>query len=334
METLGICYLGCLLLRAPTKIGDIFEWARKNELPYVRAHELIPKSLTERLPQPYPRMLKLPIRVPIQGNQLHATILRLELSYDLNYSLKYPPLNYHLLALDYTQNLGLPVEAVTLVKQFTAFLQITYSLPTTKSRIRLIDQPEVQLISLIVAITKHFFPFTGTSGIQSRPGYLPTIDWAVWAKHMKSHQDETSGVEDYTAISGEDIVSMTQEEEERFLEHVLVFSKADDEENRLINFFPFTRAEKYKPIEKVKTNSSKLSEATVIQAKGVTYTGDTEPVAVPYFSVSDRTVDDLSEEARLFYKLAAAQSGLDVQTLIRAVDMVETQIQSAERQRK
>ncbi|PHH52628.1 Ubiquitin-60S ribosomal protein L40 [Ceratocystis fimbriata CBS 114723] len=334
METLGLCYLGCLLLRIPTKIGDIFLWAKTNRLPYVHAYEIIPKNLTERLPQPYPRMLKFPMRVPIRGNDLHATILKLGLSYDVNYSLKFPPISYYSCALDYARSLGLPVEIVAVVKQFTAFLQITYNLPTTKSRIRLVDQPEVQLISLIVAIVKHFFPFNSTSGIQNKPEYLPTVDWSVWAKHMISNRDDKSEVIDYSGLSGEDIVSMSEEEEMRFLKHALMFSKVDDGTNRLLNFFPFSIQEKYQNGKQPVINRGKSPDLVAIQMEGLEYRGSGQDTEVPYFSISDRTENDLSEEARLFYKEAATQSGLDIQTLIQGVDMVEAQIQSAERQRK
>ncbi|KAL2887118.1 Ubiquitin-60S ribosomal protein L40 [Ceratocystis lukuohia] len=239
---------------------------------HVLQYEIIPKNLTERLPQPYPRMLKFPIRVPIRGNDLHATILKLGLSYDVNYSLKFPPISYYSCALDYARSLGLPVEIVAVVKQFTAFLQITYNLPTTKSH--------------------------------------------------------------YSGLSGEDIVSMSEEEEMRFLKHALMFSKVDDGTNRLLNFFPFSIQEKYQNGKQPVINRGKSPDLIAIQTEGLEYRGNGQDTEVPYFSISDRTENDLSEEARLFYKEAATQSGLDIQTLIQGVDMVEAQIQSAERQRK
>lgn len=37
LDTLSICYLGCLLLRLPTTVGDIVEWANKQAMPYKQA---------------------------------------------------------------------------------------------------------------------------------------------------------------------------------------------------------------------------------------------------------------------------------------------------------
>jgi RNA polymerase I-specific transcription initiation factor RRN7 len=41
IETLAMSYLGCLLMRLPVRIGDIFRWAKANEIPYLGAVSLI-----------------------------------------------------------------------------------------------------------------------------------------------------------------------------------------------------------------------------------------------------------------------------------------------------
>lgn len=37
IETLGLCYLGMLLLRLPVSLGDIYQWVAKEEMIYNRA---------------------------------------------------------------------------------------------------------------------------------------------------------------------------------------------------------------------------------------------------------------------------------------------------------
>lgn len=37
IETLGLCYLGTLLLRLPTSLGEFYKWAAHEELVYTRA---------------------------------------------------------------------------------------------------------------------------------------------------------------------------------------------------------------------------------------------------------------------------------------------------------
>ncbi|EEY14643.1 conserved hypothetical protein [Verticillium alfalfae VaMs.102] len=36
-DTLALCYLGCLLLRAPTRIGDFVRWAKGGNITYKQA---------------------------------------------------------------------------------------------------------------------------------------------------------------------------------------------------------------------------------------------------------------------------------------------------------
>lgn len=36
VETLSLCYLGCLLLRIPTRIGELVGWANSGNIPYQR----------------------------------------------------------------------------------------------------------------------------------------------------------------------------------------------------------------------------------------------------------------------------------------------------------
>lgn len=36
-ETLALCYLGILLLRLPTSLGEIYKWAARDEIVYTRA---------------------------------------------------------------------------------------------------------------------------------------------------------------------------------------------------------------------------------------------------------------------------------------------------------
>jgi hypothetical protein len=37
IETLALCYLGCLLLRIPTTIGELCAWANSRRMPYKRS---------------------------------------------------------------------------------------------------------------------------------------------------------------------------------------------------------------------------------------------------------------------------------------------------------
>jgi RNA polymerase I-specific transcription initiation factor RRN7 len=47
VETLGLCYLGILLLRLPTSLGEVYKWAAKEEIIYTRAVCIAPADLSD-----------------------------------------------------------------------------------------------------------------------------------------------------------------------------------------------------------------------------------------------------------------------------------------------
>ncbi len=50
-ETLALCYLGCVLLREPVRIGDICKWVRADQMPYFAAVRIPRPTLASRFLQ-------------------------------------------------------------------------------------------------------------------------------------------------------------------------------------------------------------------------------------------------------------------------------------------
>lgn len=125
IDTLGLCFLGCMLLRIPTRIGDFSRWARAGNIAYKQAvskeatslvtfcadcveYRQLPQEMRDRLPTWYTAVLKSARLAKFDNGELHASVLNLALSYHLNYSLIFPPLNDVLVTLQYVRELGLP----------------------------------------------------------------------------------------------------------------------------------------------------------------------------------------------------------------------------------
>ncbi len=127
IDTLGLCYLGCLLLRLPYRVGDLYRWAKKNQILFLGAVgairsaaaaarisltsrkqiEAIPKTMRDRLPAPYQRSL-LARNASFAGGELHRAVLDLVRAYYVNYEMVFPGLNGTLILWQYTRELGLP----------------------------------------------------------------------------------------------------------------------------------------------------------------------------------------------------------------------------------
>lgn len=104
---LALCYLGCLSLSLPVRVGHIYNWAKNDQLLFLGALSSMPQEMLDRLPGPYHRALTVK-HSSFQGGELHQAVLDLVLEYHLNYEMVFPELNTPLLLLDYMRELALP----------------------------------------------------------------------------------------------------------------------------------------------------------------------------------------------------------------------------------
>lgn len=104
---LALCYLGCLTLSLPVRVGQAYNWAKDDRLLFLGAFDALPAEMTARLPGSYHRALKVK-NTSFRGGELHQAVLELVLDYHLNYEMVFPPLNTPLLLLHYLRELALP----------------------------------------------------------------------------------------------------------------------------------------------------------------------------------------------------------------------------------
>ncbi|EGX94689.1 ubiquitin fusion protein [Cordyceps militaris CM01] len=116
-DTLALCYLGCYLLRIPTRLGELIKWANDFQFPYRHTFQQLPTEMQERMPSIYVKVLKIPIRLPLEGAQAYSAVMDLACSYHLNYNMLFPDLNYMPLLVQYAKLLALPVESIIAVRR-------------------------------------------------------------------------------------------------------------------------------------------------------------------------------------------------------------------------
>lgn len=128
-DTLGLCYLGCVLLRIPTRIGQFIDWANAGHIPYKRAVSWLsswpdddstwllitwqywdlPQEMRDRMPSSFTRVLKLPSNEKI-GEDLYNTVMTAALSWHLNYNMILPPIEHTQMLVQTARLLALPCE--------------------------------------------------------------------------------------------------------------------------------------------------------------------------------------------------------------------------------
>lgn len=130
LDTLALCYVGCLAMRLPLRIGDFLRWARSGRLLFIRAVSIprwrilsglepsltqwqiteIPFKMRDRLPPQYQKILRGRLS-SLTGGELHTTVTDLVMGYRKNYDMMFPPLNTPLLLSRYLRELALPCES-------------------------------------------------------------------------------------------------------------------------------------------------------------------------------------------------------------------------------
>ncbi|PFH62716.1 hypothetical protein XA68_12394 [Ophiocordyceps unilateralis] len=251
-ETIALCYLGAQLLRIPTRQVDLLNWANDGGMPYKTVFRDLPREMQERMPNPYARALKLPLRDSLTGEELSRTVMDLGLSYHLNYDMVFPEPRHVPLLVQYAKSLALPVESVIATKRLAALLGSRFHIPARNSRILPLDHPEIHLVALLVVATKLLFPFSDCQ--QSIKGhgnsYLPRFDWDAWRRSMPQPPTEGDLRERGPGCEIATPNQVAQMNDKKFKEYLAHdFSRCLDDrfENPLSELFASNDASEFKP---------------------------------------------------------------------------------------
>ncbi|RKK50316.1 hypothetical protein BFJ67_g6517 [Fusarium oxysporum f. sp. cepae] len=302
IETLALCYLGCLLLRIPTTIGELCVWANSGRIPYKRSFYDLPEEMQDRLPSAYTRALKLPLRSSLRGIDLHNAVLDLALSYHHNYGMVFPAINDTPTIVHFARQLTLP------------------------------DYPEILLMSAIVVAAKLCFPlgqhapFLRAAGREQSIGF----DWTTWYKGVQEliEASQTSEKEpSFDQVTADKVTSMTTEELDRYFAHIAsTIDRKNDSE--ITRFFPSENAAPPEAPPRENTEQDNDHKMQKILGQAITVRGeegseqDGETLAEPSYEAF-RSVEDLTETAQALYKAAGHISGLSLDEIVQAVYMLE-----------
>ncbi|KAG6987645.1 Ubiquitin-60S ribosomal protein L40 [Fusarium oxysporum f. sp. conglutinans] len=332
IETLALCYLGCLLLRVPTTIGELCVWANSGRIPYKRSFYDLPEEMQDRLPSAYTRALKLPLRSSLRGIDLHNAVLDLALSYHHNYGMVFPAINDTPTIVHFARQLTLPVETLITARSILSVMKFSFQLPIEQSRRFHIDYPEILLMSAIVVAAKLCFPlgqhapFLRAAGREQSIGF----DWTTWYKGVQEliEASQTSEKEpSFDQVTADKVTSMTTEELDQYFAHIAsTIDRKNDSE--ITRFFPSENAAPPEAPPRENTEQDNDHKMRKILGQAITVRGeegseqDGETLAEPSYEAF-RSVEDLTETAQALYKAAGHISGLSLDEIVQAVYMLE-----------
>ncbi|CCT73086.1 related to polymerase I core factor (CF) subunit [Fusarium fujikuroi IMI 58289] len=318
IETLALCYLGCLLLRIPTTIGELCAWANSRRMPYKRSYYDLPEEMQDRLPSAYTRALKLPLRSSLRGIDMHNAVLDLALSYHHNYGMIFPAINDTPTIASALKTLTPPVltvlvETLITARSILSVMKFSFQLPIEQSRRFHIDYPEILLMSAIVVAAKLCFPLGQHAPFLRAAGTEQSIrfDWRTWFKGAQEliEASQTPGKEpSFNQVTADQVTSMATEELDQYFAHIAsTIDRKNDSE--ITRFFISEKAPPPEAPPRENTEQDNDDKMRKILGQAITVRGeegseqDGKTLAEPSYEAF-RSVKDLTETAQALYKAA------------------------------
>ncbi|KAH7198604.1 uncharacterized protein B0J16DRAFT_367661 [Fusarium flagelliforme] len=334
-DTLALCYLGCLLLRIPTTIGELCLWANTGRIPYKRSYYDLPQEMQDRLPSAYTRALKLPLRSSLKGIDLHNAVLDLALSFNYNYGMIFPAVNETPTLVHFVRQLALPIEALVTAKSILSVMQFSFQLPIEQSRRFYVDYPEILLISSILVAAKLCFPLGRHAPLLQVADTEQAIrfDWTRWKKGIQQLTDVSHVSEQepsFDNVTADEVTSMTVEELNQYFTHVMsTIDRKND--SAITRFFPSENAPPTEAPPEEGTEKDNDHKMRQILGRAITVNGEEgseqqDDTALEPNYEAFRSVEDLTGTAQALYQTGGHISGLSLDETVQAVYMLEQRV--------
>ncbi|KAG6041670.1 hypothetical protein E4U41_002944 [Claviceps citrina] len=327
-ETIALCYLGCLLLKIPTRLADLQNWVLYEAMPYTRAYMELPVEMQRRMPTAYAHALKLPMALGLRGHDLCQTVMDAALSYKLNYEMTFPEMNFFPMLVQYTKELALPVEVISFTKRLVATLNYSFQFPAIKAKIFPFDHPELRLVAFLAVSTKLCFPLHRGqySSLASLRHPMPRFDWERWKTgytenraKFRSRFSERPSFEDLTP---EKITNLEDEEFDALVAYLKV-TIGQNTDNTITTFFPMEPDSTPQPCVSQVTSYEIEKAAHDVLTEAVIADNNTSTSRGVGRYEAFRAVQDLSETASMLFKAAGDAAGVPTDMLVQAIYKLE-----------
>ncbi|KAI0441774.1 hypothetical protein F4803DRAFT_551793 [Xylaria telfairii] len=340
IDTLALCYLGCLVRRLPVSTGDFCDWAQKGDLQFLAAFNEIPRNVQDRLPAEYHQALQ--VRDHLPAGRLQTAVQQLVISFKVNFDMTIPPLNYVPIIIRLITDLVLPVDIYITIKCIAEIIKTEFSYSSGGKKTRTMDNPEVLLVSLVVVSTKLLFSLDNVERppISQQDPRRTKVDWKEWQKIITEKPASTRthlrrGEEH--KVTADDTLGMDKTKLDDYMdwfEKMWLFGGEPKTTERVRNLFEQKRssntAEETQPPENHDDQTKKRYERlgrSIRSVRPVIETTENEKNQPRNLCPIWRSEADLPDAAKLLYQKAAELAAIPLTTLIRGVVQVERQLQ-------
>ncbi|KAL8761489.1 MAG: hypothetical protein Q9184_002399 [Pyrenodesmia sp. 2 TL-2023] len=357
IDSLATCYLGIVILRLPISLGDLHQWAYKEDITYVRAVRFVPTVMKEKLPAQY--LEALDTQSILEVDDIRKAVQELSLFYNQDViKLTMPAINHPLLLFRYIRDLALPLEIYPTVRRTAKLLNVNFSFSQSNTRQKVSYFPEVALMAFLVIAVKIYYPFD-TIDRHPRslndPGAL-AMDWEYWCQLQHDHDsrataggklgrgNEIKVTESETfGLSGDQVDEYLDWFEKTYVDEQRARNHPRGYPEQLLDIFPtgkpggsiktpihpeMERQTEEKALQhKLKAVQENLKLRKIIPDQD----GDDVPSGEPINRLGSyykryRKVEALNPSAKSFHQAAAGLIAIKLHTLLVAVTQVESKL--------
>jgi RNA polymerase I-specific transcription initiation factor RRN7 len=356
-DCLALCYIGISTLRLPLTPGDIRAWVTDGKMAYRRAIKLLPLNMKDRLPSTYHAVLD--PQTMLNYRVFYTTLTNLEISFEKDHGVEWPPLNVQPLLFRYIKQLALPLEIYDATLRLADLLGYDFVFRyRRRHRFGIRHLPEAQLIACLVVCVKLFYPFDKTRrspGSSSEPTTV-VMDWRRWCKHMaaakKTQREGNPGftTEELTKLQERDIFEMGGEQLDQYLDfyaetfiddaEVQRTKENNDFRNALYGMFPIEGKPQHPPIQISDRVSHERTLETVTAVHGSMKTtlvmddDDSDVLRPGQMYPIWGHAEEMPSRTTVFYEEAASLAGFSLDMLVNAVFFTEARVEKWRRKQK
>ncbi|KAI1113796.1 hypothetical protein F5Y14DRAFT_416614 [Nemania sp. NC0429] len=344
IDTLALCYLGCLVRRLPVSTGDFCDWAQKGDFPFLAVLNQIPRNVRDRLPPEYHWALEVQDHLP--AGQLQTAVQQAVISFKANFEMEMPPLNYVPIIIRFITDLVLPIDVYIAAKCLVELLKVEFSYTNGGNKIRSTDNPEVLLASLVVVSTKLLYSLDEVERppMSQHDPRRTKIDWREWQKIVAGQPAEERANlirgEEYK-VTADDVLSMEKEKLDDYMDWFEKMWLGDGEPRtteRVRNLFQQGRSssipeEPLGPEQHLGDGAKnleqyqRLSRSIRAVRPMAESAGKKERSQPRNLCPIWRSEKDLPAAAKVLYSRAAGLAAIPLTTLIRGATRIERQLE-------
>ncbi|CAG8960949.1 hypothetical protein HYFRA_00002487 [Hymenoscyphus fraxineus] len=336
IETLGLCYLGMLLMRLPTSLGDLFKWVTNEEMVYARATKEIPLEMRRKLPPPM--VASFDIKAPLRGETLQTSVMQLVEFYKTQLNMIFPSINYPLVMYKHIRDLALPIEIYSGARRLSEMLEFDFSYPVSFTKNREASAyPELQIISAIVVATKLCYPFDDIARLPYS-GSDPTamkLDWTTWSEIMIQGPSKRLRRGEELKVTDKDVLKMSDGKIDDYLDwyqRTWIDDRDPKLPKQILDFFPLQDLPPRQPDDAESTDPINLLKKVQQHLIPIPHKsvgdGDKPGIRRPgEFYKRYRSPEELPDTAKAFFELAAQSAGTSVDMLVKSVFQVEVRLE-------